>query len=40
MNHAGMNGVETTQYIRDELKLNTLIFAYTADVFRDSRQLH
>ncbi|MCG9555811.1 CHASE3 domain-containing protein [Vibrio sp. Isolate31] len=31
-----MNGVETTQYIRDKLKLNTLIFAYTADVFREA----
>ncbi|WP_060981488.1 CHASE3 domain-containing protein [Vibrio splendidus] len=31
-----MNGVETTQYIRDKLKLDTLIFAYTADVFREA----
>ncbi|MEZ9656612.1 CHASE3 domain-containing protein [Vibrio splendidus] len=31
-----MNGVETTQYIREKLKLKTLIFAYTADVFREA----
>lgn len=31
-----MNGVEATHYIRDKLKLNTLIFAYTADVFREA----
>ena len=31
-----MNGVETTQYIREKLKLDTLIFAYTADVFREA----
>ncbi|MGR5334515.1 CHASE3 domain-containing protein [Vibrio gigantis] len=31
-----MNGVETTQYIREQLKLDTLIFAYTADVFREA----
>lgn len=31
-----MNGVETTHYIREKLKLNTLIFAYTADVFREA----
>ncbi|MFA0495645.1 CHASE3 domain-containing protein [Vibrio sp. 10N.222.54.B11] len=31
-----MNGVETTNYIREKLKLDTLIFAYTADVFREA----
>ncbi|MCX2757911.1 CHASE3 domain-containing protein [Vibrio sp. Sgm 22] len=31
-----MNGVETTKYIREKLKLDTLIFAYTADVFREA----
>lgn len=31
-----MNGIETTQYIREKLKLDTLIFAYTADVFREA----
>ncbi|OMO35224.1 histidine kinase [Vibrio sp. 10N.261.46.E8] len=31
-----MNGVETTHYIREKLKLGTLIFAYTADVFREA----
>ncbi|MEZ8859200.1 CHASE3 domain-containing protein [Vibrio sp. 10N.247.311.51] len=31
-----MNGVETTHHIREKLKLDTLIFAYTADVFREA----
>ena len=31
-----MNGVEATQYIRQQLGLKTLIFAYTADVFREA----
>ncbi|MGI9887023.1 CHASE3 domain-containing protein [Vibrio chagasii] len=31
-----MNGVETTHYIREQLKLDTLIFAYTADVFKEA----
>ncbi|WP_141709725.1 ATP-binding protein, partial [Vibrio splendidus] len=31
-----MNGIETNQYIREKLKLDTLIFAYTADVFREA----
>ncbi|PMH76701.1 CHASE3 domain-containing protein [Vibrio cyclitrophicus] len=31
-----MNGVEATQFIRQQLGLNTLIFAYTADVFREA----
>ncbi len=31
-----MNGVEATQYIRQQLGLETLIFAYTADVFREA----
>ncbi|WP_114766236.1 ATP-binding protein [Vibrio rhodolitus] len=31
-----MNGVEATRYLRDTLQLKTLIFAYTADVFREA----
>lgn len=31
-----MNGVEATAYIRETLKLDTVIFAYTADVFREA----
>ena len=31
-----INGIETTQYIREKLELDTLIFAYTADVFREA----
>ncbi|MCZ8489429.1 hypothetical protein O9992_27010 [Vibrio lentus] len=31
-----MNGVEATQFIRQQLGLETLIFAYTADVFREA----
>ncbi|WP_434763228.1 CHASE3 domain-containing protein [Vibrio fortis] len=31
-----MNGIEATRYIRQTLGLNILIFAYTADVFREA----
>ncbi|WP_162046655.1 hybrid sensor histidine kinase/response regulator [Vibrio taketomensis] len=31
-----MNGIEATRYLREKLKLKTLIFAYTADVFREA----
>lgn len=31
-----MNGIEATQFIRQQLGLETLIFAYTADVFREA----
>ncbi|MGR5557687.1 CHASE3 domain-containing protein [Vibrio fortis] len=31
-----MNGIEATRYIRETLGLNILIFAYTADVFREA----
>lgn len=31
-----MSGVEATEYIRNTLKLNTVIFAYTADVFKEA----
>jgi len=31
-----LSGVETIARIRNELKLNTVIFAYTADVFREA----
>ena len=31
-----MNGVQATRYIREVLELNVLIFAYTADVFREA----
>ncbi|WP_102524240.1 ATP-binding protein [Vibrio tapetis] len=31
-----MNGVEATRYIRQELNCETVIFAYTADVFREA----
>lgn len=31
-----MNGVEATRYLRETLQLKTLIFAYTADVFRQA----
>ncbi|MGY3572338.1 CHASE3 domain-containing protein [Vibrio paucivorans] len=31
-----MNGIEATRYIRKELGINTLLFAYTADVFREA----
>ncbi|WP_260258778.1 ATP-binding protein [Vibrio intestinalis] len=31
-----MNGVEATRFIRQQLNINTLIFAYTADVFREA----
>lgn len=31
-----MNGVEATRFIREKLGVNTLLFAYTADVFREA----
>ncbi|GAB2664001.1 ATP-binding protein [Vibrio panuliri] len=31
-----MNGVQATRYLRNEAGLKTLIFAYTADVFREA----
>ncbi|NMS18505.1 response regulator, partial [Vibrio parahaemolyticus] len=31
-----MNGVEATRVIRQELGIKTLLFAYTADVFREA----
>ena len=31
-----MNGVEATHFIRDNLAMKTLLFAYTADVFRQA----
>lgn len=31
-----MNGVEATRFIRQQLNIDTLIFAYTADVFREA----
>jgi signal transduction histidine kinase/CheY-like chemotaxis protein/HPt (histidine-containing phosphotransfer) domain-containing protein len=31
-----MNGIEATRYIRETLRLNILVFAYTADVFREA----
>ncbi|MGY6426011.1 ATP-binding protein [Vibrio parahaemolyticus] len=31
-----MNGVEATRFIREKLGLKTLLFAYTADVFREA----
>ncbi|HCG8727550.1 TPA: response regulator [Vibrio parahaemolyticus] len=36
-NHmAEMNGVEATRFIREKLGVKTLLFAYTADVFREA----
>ena len=32
----GMSGIEATKYIRQELKLNTPIYAYTADVLKEA----
>ncbi|RYU68468.1 response regulator [Aliivibrio finisterrensis] len=34
----GMSGIEATKYIRDVLKLNTPIYAYTADVLKESNE--
>ncbi|ENV3690502.1 TPA: response regulator [Vibrio parahaemolyticus] len=31
-----MNGVEATRFIREKLRVKTLLFAYTADVFREA----
>ncbi|MGR5158122.1 ATP-binding protein [Vibrio owensii] len=31
-----MNGVEASRFIREKLGVNTLLFAYTADVFREA----
>ncbi|WP_394252131.1 CHASE3 domain-containing protein [Vibrio profundi] len=31
-----MNGVEATHYLREQLGIKTLLFAYTADVFREA----
>ncbi|HCM1313812.1 TPA: response regulator [Vibrio parahaemolyticus] len=31
-----MNGVEATHFIREKLRVKTLLFAYTADVFREA----
>ncbi|WP_031412595.1 ATP-binding protein [Vibrio parahaemolyticus] len=31
-----MNGVEATRFIREKLEVKTLLFAYTADVFREA----
>lgn len=31
-----MNGVEATRFIREKLSVKTLLFAYTADVFREA----
>jgi len=34
----GMSGIEATKYIRNVLKLNTPIYAYTADVLKESNE--